>query len=181
MWFSSELPSKREVKCQVVYFCLIFLSRNNTEFTASDLCSVTSVEVLCRSPLAFHKWQVPGKEELNVLTVVSKQNTRQKLTATAALYSREIKTVLVSSHTPPSFKCCFIIDERQDGKLHKRHLGKKKSSFLIISFHLLTRRKPACWCQQSNTGLCSHTVLRYRIQVLYIKVSGTAKGLCFTL
>ena len=31
MWFVSELPCKKEVKCQVVYFYMIFLSHSNTE------------------------------------------------------------------------------------------------------------------------------------------------------
>lgn len=68
----------------------------------------------------------------------------------------------------------------RDKKLQKRDL-EKHSSFLIRSFHSVTRRNPVCWCQQSNFGLCILSVVRYLIQVLWIKVNRTAKGFYLTL
>lgn len=60
MWFVSELHCKKEVRCQVVYFCKTFLSQNNTDFASSDLPSITAVQFLCR-PLLFPKMTTFGK------------------------------------------------------------------------------------------------------------------------
>lgn len=53
MWFPSWAECKEEVKCQVVYFCAIFLSQNNTELAKSDLSLILVRGIPLLGTLAF--------------------------------------------------------------------------------------------------------------------------------
>lgn len=66
MWFLSLAECKEEVKCQVVYFCAIFLSQNNTEFAKSNLSLIIDRGILCLVLLLLQKSYDLGREELNL-------------------------------------------------------------------------------------------------------------------
>lgn len=55
MWFPSLAECKEEVKCQVVYFCAIFLSQNNTEFAKSNLSLIIDRGIPLLGILAFRE------------------------------------------------------------------------------------------------------------------------------
>lgn len=128
MWFLSLAECKEEVKCQVVYFCAIFLSQNNTEFAKSNLSLIIDRGIPLLGALAFTEILCSGKRGVkSLLTILSKPKMSSE---TAALFSREIKKLFSFSsvHIPPSliiffpFLYCFTADEKEKQRQTKGHL-----------------------------------------------------------
>lgn len=128
MWFPSLAECKEEVKCQVVYFCAIFLSQNNTEFAKSNLSLIIDRGIPLLGTLAFTEILWSGKRGVkSLLTILSKPKMSSE---TAALFSREIKKLFSFSsvYIPPFltifyfFMYCFTADEKEKQRHTKWHL-----------------------------------------------------------
>lgn len=173
MWFLSLAECKEEVKCQVVYFCAIFLSQNNTEFAKSNLSLIIDRGIPLLGTLAFIEILWSGKRGVkSLLTILSKPKMSSE---TAALFSREIKKLFSFSsvHILPfliifSFFTLLYCRWKRKAETDKR--TPRNSLFMFIIFHLWKWEK---WCLNQQVVLYLHRIIfivKYVIKVPCLKV-----------